>query len=383
MSSSPEADRSSKDRTTPAAETPRTLDVAIVGTGANPDKPSVNGFAMGYSHAAAYQQLENASLVACADLVRENAEAFADAHDLGSEGVFEQYEAMLDAHEPDLVSICVPPAAHADLVTGCASHGAVEAIHCEKPMAATWGGATQMVDACDAHDVRLTFNHQRRFGDPFRTAKALIDEGRIGALERIEYTWGDFYDNGTHAIDLCNYFNDEQRAEWVIAQLDYRETDVRFGAHSENQMMALWEYENGVFGSAKTGVGSQSSRGDWHLRGSDGELEVHLEERMVRVRDADAADWETYQASGEESFLEDALEHVVETVVTDTESELVGENALNATEIIFAGYESVRRRGRVDLPLDIDDNPLEAMVASGELTPTDPGEQPGAAVSDD
>ena len=44
-------------------------------------------------------------------------------------------------------------------------------------------------------------------------------------------------------------------------------------------------------------------------------------------------------------------------------------NALNATEIIFAAYESSRRRGRVDLPLEIEDNPLEAMVESGQLKP--------------
>ena len=41
--------------------------------------------------------------------------------------------------------------------------------------------------------------------------------------------------------------------------------------------------------------------------------------------------------------------------------------ALNATEIIFAIYESSRRRGRVDLPLTISDNPLVAMVEAGQM----------------
>jgi hypothetical protein len=41
-----------------------------------------------------------------------------------------------------------------------------------------------------------------------------------------------------------------------------------------------------------------------------------------------------------------------------------------ATELIFAIYESVRRRGRVDLPLDAEDNPLEALVDAGEIVPT-------------
>ena len=49
--------------------------------------------------------------------------------------------------------------------------------------------------------------------------------------------------------------------------------------------------------------------------------------------------------------------------------ELESANALKASEVIFALYESSRRRGRVDLPLDIDDHPLAAMVESGALKP--------------
>ena len=50
-------------------------------------------------------------------------------------------------------------------------------------------------------------------------------------------------------------------------------------------------------------------------------------------------------------------------------SELRAENALTATEIIFGCWESSRRHNCVDFPLSIEDNPLEAMVASGDLQP--------------
>ena len=40
---------------------------------------------------------------------------------------------------------------------------------------------------------------------------------------------------------------------------------------------------------------------------------------------------------------------------------------MNATEIIFACYESSRRRGRIDCPLKIDDNPLASMIETGEV----------------
>ena len=348
-----------------------TYDVAFIGTGADPETPTSEGFAMAYEHAAAYEKLDSCRLVACADIVRENAAAFAETHGIPEQSIFEDYQEMLATVEPDIVSICTPPATHADLVVGAAESGVLDAIHCEKPMALTWGGARRMAAACEAADVALTFNHMRRFGDPFRDAKALLDDGAIGDLQRIEYNWGNFYDNGTHAIDLCNYFNDERPAEWVIGQLDYREEEVYFGTHNENQMLASWEYDNGVYGMAATGPATGINEGDWRLVGADGFMDVHLTDDLaVRVRGANGNTEKRYDALARgESCIDRAIADVVDAVDTGRTSELCAANALHATEIIFAGYESVRRRGRVDLPLEIDDNPLESMVSSGTLDP--------------
>jgi predicted dehydrogenase len=350
-----------------------THDVAFIGTGADPEEPSVDGFAMAYQHAAAYEKLESCRLVGCADIVEANAEAFADEHDIPQSGVYTDYERMLAAIEPDIVSICVPPAAHADLVVGTAESGVVEAIHCEKPMALTWAGSRRMVSACEANDVKLTFNHMRRFGEPFRVAKRRLDAGVIGDLQRVEYSWGNFYDNGTHAVDMCNYFNDEHSAEWVISQLDYREEDIRFGTHNENQILACWKYENGVFGMAATGPASGIADSDWRLTGTEGFMDVNLtEELSVKTYTANQADGEVKtfdELTTANSCIDLAIADIVDALETGRESELRAENALNVTEIIFAGYESARRRGRVDLPLEIEDNPLESMVETGALSP--------------
>jgi hypothetical protein len=50
---------------------------------------------------------------------------------------------------------------------------------------------------------------------------------------------------------------------------------------------------------------------------------------------------------------------------TGGEPELSYQKALRSSEIIFALYESARRRARVDLPLEIDDNPFHAMLEAG------------------
>ena len=342
---------------------------AVIGTGANPDEPSVDGFAMGYRHAEAYQSKDGCELVACADLVRENALAFANTFDISEDGVFEDYREMIAEAAPDLVSICVPPAAHAELVIGAAEAG-VKAIHCEKPMAMTWGEARLMAEVCDEEGVQLTFNHQRRFLPPFPEARRRLDAGEIGDLVRIEYSWGNFFDNGTHAIDMCNYFNAETPAEWVLAQLDYEEADVRFGTHNENQMLALWKYENGVYGQAITGPGADASPGDWRLLGTDGVIEVSLvDELALRIRRYDDPEVETIEYERSGNSIELAIADVVESVRTGEESGLCARNALNATQIIFGGYESARSRRKVEFPLSVEDNPLESMVAAGQLEP--------------
>jgi predicted dehydrogenase len=349
------------------------VDVAFIGTGANPDDPSVDGFAMAYRHAESYEELEHCRFVGCADIVEENAQAFAETFDIPSEGVYTDYLEMLNDREPDVVSICTPPATHADLVVGTAESGVVGAIHCEKPMALTWGGARRMAEVCEREGVQLTFNHMRRFGEPFRVAKRRLDDGVVGDLRRIEYSWGNFYDNGTHAVDMCNYFNDEHAAKWVIGQLDYQEEDIRFGTHNENQVLACWEYDNGVYGMAATGPAADVSDGDWRLVGTDGFMDVHLTEKLavnIYSSDPEACEELTFEelASGT-SCITLGIADIVEAFQTGRTSELDAKNALNATEIIFAGYESARRRGRVELPLDIDDNPLESMVEDGLLSP--------------
>ncbi|MWG33493.1 gfo/Idh/MocA family oxidoreductase [Halomarina oriensis] len=336
---------------------------------------------MGYRHAEAYRNDEHCRLVACADVVPENGRAFADHFDLAADRVFEDYRELLAAVEPDVVSVCVPPAIHEPIVVGCATSGVVEAIHCEKPMADTWASAQRMVQTCWRRGVQLTFNRQRRFGRVFTEAKRLLDDGDVGALRRVEIGWGDFYDTGAHTVDLAGMFNDERSAEWVIAQLDYREEDVRFGAHQENQMWAQWRYENGVHGVLSTGEGSSLVGAALALEGTDGtiRIDVHdgpmLELDRGGTREAVDVGGETMHGTPADegrygSVLQDrSVASVVESLESGAESPLAGRIGLNTAEIIFGGYESVRRRGRVELPLDVDDNPFESLVDDGELTP--------------
>jgi predicted dehydrogenase len=375
-----------------------TIRVGFIGTGANPDDPSNDGYAMAYRHAAAYQRLPQCELAACADIVPENAAAFADKHGIDERHIYEDYLEMLERANLDVVSVCTPPSAHAPIVTEVARSGKVRAIHCEKPIADTIGDAREMVRVCEEAGVALTINHQYRYGKPYAKAKELLDSGAIGDLRRFEFGHSTLFDMGSHFFDLCNWYNDYTPAEWMLAQVDYTEENRMFGVHNENQAIAQWRYENGVYGLASTGRGDGFNEALFRIVGTEGELRIGGPEGALSMRQ-DGTGWRTVDTGRDgawsntsgrvngmlkraasvlpgrlgrriepTAFLDRAIETAVVGALEDDEpSPLNARDALASQELVFAAWESVRRRGRVDLPLDIDDNPLSEMVEAGDL----------------
>ncbi|MGQ9731644.1 MAG: Gfo/Idh/MocA family protein [Candidatus Zipacnadales bacterium] len=351
------------------------LRVGFIGTGKKKARGDRFGYAMAYQHAEGYRRLDSCQMVACADIVEQNARAFAEAY--GISAVYTDYQEMLAQEALDVVSICTWMHLHEEMTVEACKAG-VKAIHCEKPMADTWGGSRRMAAAANEAGVQLTFNHQRRYGEPFIIAKELLEAGEIGELVRLECECGNIYDSGTHFIDMFSFFNHETPAKWVLAQIDYRTENLVFGAHCENQQVVLTEYENGVFGLVMTGAGGAHPVGCVDkLIGTEGVIEVgfgHGSEGAIRWRKQDQTKWQYPDTGGASihgpGFVERAIADVIDCLQTGKLCQLDASNALIATEIIFGAYESSRRRGRVDFPLDIDDNPLTAMVANGDLKPT-------------
>ncbi|MCU4742442.1 Gfo/Idh/MocA family oxidoreductase [Natronoglomus mannanivorans] len=348
---------------------------AVIGTGPEPDNIVWGeSAAMAYQHGKAYSDLSDCDLVACADIVRENAADFAAEFDIDDENVFEDHLEMLRAIEPDVVSIATPVPTHADLVVTSAETGIPGAIHCEKPMAHTWSGSKRMVEAAHEYDVQLTFNHQRRFHPTWQKASSLLEDGVIGELERVEIGGKNLYDFGSHLFDLCNHFAGEREAEWVMGQIHYTEEDVRYGVHNENHGLASWSYDNGVHGIASTGYGSGADviGASQRLVGSEGIIEIQPDgvDADVRYRNEETGGWESFELEGAFAIGR-AIEHVCECLESGEQPVLSGDHALRATEIIFAVWESARQRSRIDLPLEAEGNALTELVEAGELSPVD------------
>ena len=224
-----------------------------------------------------------------------------------------------------------------------------------------------------APGTKLTFNHQRRFGAPFRQARELLTAGAIGTLQRLESSAGDLYDGGCHWVDLLNYLNGETAAEWVIGQIDGREPRLAFGAPSEYQGVCHLRYRNGVMAVIFTGGACRDFGPPFRLVGSEGLIEIAWDPspgpmlRHLRW----GGGWTPVDCHGENlhgpGYIDRAIADIVDCLRSGRTSELCVQNEMKAMEIVFGCYESCRRRGRVDLPMDITDSPLIAMIENGDL----------------
>jgi UDP-N-acetylglucosamine 3-dehydrogenase len=339
--------------------------VGIIGCGRPWKSQGASGFGMANFHAHGYTASPDATIIALADINLDNARAFQAMH--GGERIYTDYQEMLAREQLDIVSICTWPHHHAPMVIAAAEAG-VKAIHCEKPMAPSYAEALRMVDICQAHGTQLTFNHQRRFGAHFHTARDILRSGSIGQLQRLEGMCINLFDWGTHWFDIFGFYNDEAAAMWVIGQVDWRDGATIFGVPVEGQGISLFSYENGVQGLLLTGHGTGRKLSN-RLIGSDGVIEVTLGVTSIRVRGKGDTDWRDVQVAHEahESLSElvgQGVLDVIDALKTGREPELSARRALHATELIFATYESSRRGGRVEFPLEALESPFPGVAPS-------------------
>jgi predicted dehydrogenase len=331
------------------------LRVGIVGCGGR-----------GKAHAEGYAANPETQIVACVDPVTESRTAFAGEFGVAAE--YSDYREMLGAEQLDIVSVCTWPHMHRPMVEAAAKTSGVRAIHAEKPMAPTWGDARAMHDVCVANDTILTLCHQRRFGDTFRTARKLLHDCAIGDLQRVEGTCPNLFDWGTHWFDMMFFFNGESPAQWVMGQIDVASESSVFGVDLETSGLSLTRFENGVEGLMATGEASHV-RLQVRLVGRDGVIEIEGGEPL---RMSSGGKWETPPLSegvpAEQHTIE-SVRDLVACIASGEEPELSSHKALRATELIFATYESSRRRSRIELPLRTDDSALISMLAENQIVP--------------
>jgi len=342
--------------------------VAMIGCGKPLKTEGATGFGMAHRHMAGYAGSGRCDLVAVADIKEENAEAFVSAHNPDAR-LYTDYMAMMEAESPEIVSVCLWPHLHAKAVCDILPFKP-RAIHCEKPMDVHWDAALRMHRACKDDGVQLTINHQRRFNKPLLKAKSLLEEGAIGAILRMEAAWGNLFDSGTHWLDMLFHFNNDTLARWALGQIDIRGAHRVFGALVEGQGVVTFRFENGVRATMFAGMDHEDLGCMIRVIGEEGTLEILPGQPWLRIRRLSAPGWreiDTGETIHDDAAIGRGIVDLLDCLETGRTPLLSSDHAIRATEIIFAAYESSRRRARVDLPLEPGPSALVAMVESGEL----------------
>ncbi len=345
----------------------------------------------GKAHAKAYATLDDVEIVACTDIDRKKAKELAQKQKLAESKIYTDHKEMLAKEEPDIISVCTWPGSHAQIVVDSVE-GGVKAVFLEKPLAPTWGESKKLYQACVDGSVILAVCHQRRFAPSFSKAKELANDGTIGELHRVEGYCPNLFDWGTHWFDMFCFYNNDEPADWVMGQINMerKKASSIFGVPVETHGLSYIKFRNGVYGLMVTGSDG-GGRCANRLIGTKGaiELDVFWEHKiwgekkkgpLVRVLREGAPDWETPElkyASGERypykgsEQMEDilAVRDLIDCLKTGREPILSGRKALQATELIYATYESSRRRARIYLPLDIEDSPFLSMLEAGIIAP--------------
>ncbi len=342
--------------------------VGIIGCG-RPGKGQARSHVRGYLDAGC-------EVVALCDIAPESAAGLRDEFGLSAR-LYTDSNAMLAQEKLDFLSICLWPHLHAPVTIAAARSGNVRAIHCEKPVAPTWSDAKKMADVCAGAGVQLTFNHQRRFNAQFQKAKEMLQAGEIGELESIEAYCFDLFDWGTHWFDMMFFFNDETPVDWVFGQVDISTPYAIFGLPLERFGMSHVAFRNGVRGTLVAGRGDEIWNGlRVRMNGSKGSLEVGEAKRSdkhpLRILN-DANGWSPIALPdtppGDDAYPK-MMPHLIASLQNGAESLLDARKALAATELVFATYESARRRERVSLPLEgVEGHPLVEMLREKDAIP--------------
>lgn len=135
-------------------------------------------------HAKVIQDLEDTTLVACADILPERAKAMAEQYNCAA---YVDYRRMLDEAKPDAVHICTPHYLHPEMVWEAADRGI--AAFTEKPPAINAEG-WELVKA-SANRVPVGICFQNRYNPNIQACRKLLESGKYGALRGIRafITW--------------------------------------------------------------------------------------------------------------------------------------------------------------------------------------------------
>lgn len=163
-----------------------------------------------WSHAAAYAACTETELVAICDPDDTRLDRCGERWNVAAR--YGDFDQMLDAQRPEIVSICTPDATHYTFIHTALEHPAVRAVFAEKPLSLNLEQADRLVKLAAARGVILAVNYSRRYAPGFVRLRKMITAGALGTIQTVSgfYTKGTLH-NGSHWFDLANFLVGQTR----------------------------------------------------------------------------------------------------------------------------------------------------------------------------
>jgi len=333
-------------------------------------------------HAKAIAELPNARLVAVADSVAERASDVAS--DFGVDAL--EMDALLARPDIDVVCVCVPSGAHADIGARAAAAG--KHVVVEKPIEVTLEAADRLIDACEQNRVKLSVISQHRWDAGVQALKHLADSGKLGRLvlgdaivkwyrTQQYYESGDWrgtlkldgggalMNQGVHYVDLL---------QWVMGPVERVFARTRTSAHDnievEDIAVALLGFAGGAVGVLECSTAVYPGLSErLEVTGTGGTAIVEAGELKLRELKEEKGETSPYGGKAATSTQDpvhaaasnpadisyaghrEQLKDVLDAIDTGRKPAIDGAEARKPLEIILAAYASARGGRDVTLPL--------------------------------
>lgn len=319
---------------------------------------------------------EECRIVAVSDIEQEKAREQAERVGLDAT-VYSDHQQLLSQEEVDLVSICTPPSAHAQVAIDCLEAGVHVLV--EKPMAASLAECDAMIAAAEKSGRLLSVVAQNRYRTTWMKLKTLLDEKIAGEVlhAQIDSLWWrghSYYDlwwRGTWESEgggptLNHAVHHIDALAWMMGLPVEVEAMMSNVAHDnaevEDLSIALLRFENGSLGQITSSVVHHGQEqgltfqcehaklaAPWSVYASrsrqngfperDEELEATIERRYAELPE-----------SRHENHT-GQIENVLAAVRGDGELLIDGSDGRKTLELIQAIYKSGATRKPVALPL--------------------------------
>jgi predicted dehydrogenase len=309
-------------------------------------------------HQHAYRASSGVRVVAVADPVADKASRLAERSDAHVVGGLEE---LLEL-DVDIVDVCTPPRRHADLTVAALEAGVH--VFCEKPLARTLDDAHRIVAAAKDASGMLMVGHVSRYEPDHRTAKQLVDGGRIGSVRQVTHStttsfpgwseagWlGDVTQSGGPVIDQAVHSFDFAR--WVIGSPAVRVTCMAADspAGSATYAISTVRYANGAIAHVEVSWAHPPSRGfklSCELVGTEGRLTWSYDQLMGGVYTPAQGQAEWYDVLGDRGFTSE-LRAFTDAIRDGNPSPVPAHEAMESLHTALGALESAQTGKSIDL----------------------------------